>query len=48
MKHKKSKLTSTLIKCTAAMALAGVAGGAFADGNKLIPQGIHLLDFAMT
>jgi hypothetical protein len=31
MKVKKSKLTSALIKCTAAIVLGGIAGGAFAD-----------------
>ncbi len=31
MKIKKSKLTSALIKCTAAIVLGGIAGGAFAD-----------------
>lgn len=37
MKFKKSKLTSALIKCTAAIVLGGVAGGAFADTPTKTP-----------
>jgi predicted chitinase len=45
MKLKKSKLTSTLIKCTTAIALAGVAGGAFAAtiGSVTVPDTLQEL-----